>query len=188
MCIATGGNKLWLLSHNDNISSLSSAFTVFLVLPFIISDNIVQLFLSPFCEWENRLWEDTCVLWVHSPSRWQGHAWTPGLSKFKTFALSSNPCCLNLAIKSTGSLIIIWELNYWQRLIPEMCIFGPIVFLSSATVMFAFVCSCTAPYVAVGNLVMALLDHLSGRWAMKSTEIFSSWIYMEGKINETHVM
>ena len=61
-----------------------------------------------------------------------------------------------------------------ETLIPEMCIFSPIVFLFSATVMFAFVCSCTAPYVAVGNLVMALLDHLRGRWTMKSTQIFSS--------------
>lgn len=74
MCIATEGNELWLLNHDDNISSLSSAFTVLTVLWLILSDSIVKLFLSPLCKHRNRHWEDPCVLWVHSPSRWQDHA------------------------------------------------------------------------------------------------------------------
>lgn len=127
------------------------------------------------------LWEDPCVLWVHSPSRWQDRAWTSGLSKLKSFSLSCNASCLNLATERKEAILIIWQLNDWQR-----GAFSAMLYFSSLPQSsLVFVSSHPAPYVAVGNLVVVLQDHLSGRWGMKSTQGFNSWVYMEGKINET---
>ena len=63
----------------------------------------------------------------------------------------------------------------------ERRIFSHAIFLFSAAVTFGFVSSHPAPYVAVRNLVVVLQNHLSGKWGMKSTHGFSSWIYMQGK-------
>ena len=71
--------------------------------------------------------------------------------------------------------MIIWQLNDWQR----GAFSAMLSFSSLPQLHLVFVSSHPAPYVAVGNLVMVLQDHLSGRWGMKSTQGFSSWVYMD---------
>lgn len=178
MCIATKYNHLWLLSYNDNTSSLISAFGLD---SYSSYNKIKQFFSLLLTNAKTETWRldvfcgVTCQAYGRAMPKPQA-CLNPNIL-LSPLSQSCNKKCKVPINDVAGKLLA-------RFLITEMCIFSPATFPSEpqlVTGLFSVILQCLA--CSSGEFSPGFTSGVEVG-PTKSTQGINSWIYMEGKEND----